>query len=122
MAKNLNFAKIDSWRQRLAKFEGSGLSVAAFCGQLALSPARFYYWAQRVRESGAGVRGKASTEAEQLSEAGNSVELFIGGYVRVRLPCNDRELINSVLASLQASVRLGNESFQRIDVRCTSVA
>jgi len=122
MAKNLGFAKIDSWRQRLAKFEGSGLSVAAFCRQEAISPARFYYWAQRVRESGAGVRGKASNAAEQLSEAGYSVELYIGGHVRVRLPGNDRELINSVLASLQASVQLGKESFQRIDVRRTSVA
>jgi hypothetical protein len=32
------------WRALLAKFEGSGLGVVAFCARVAISAASFYRW------------------------------------------------------------------------------
>jgi hypothetical protein len=38
------------WQQRLAHFERSGLSAAAFCAQHKLSLPSFYAWRRRLRQ------------------------------------------------------------------------
>jgi transposase len=44
----------DLWRQRLLRFERSGLSAAAFCAHEGVSTASFYTWRQRLRQPPAG--------------------------------------------------------------------
>ena len=122
MARSLDSTTLVTWRQRLAKFDVSGLTVAAYCRQEGITPARFYYWTRRVRELSLEENGRATNNTQDLEEIGNVVELLIGAHVKVRLPGNDRDLIHSVLASLQFSAELGKSggAFQRIDVRRTS--
>lgn len=38
------------WRERMAKWRASGLSVRAFCEQRGLTEACFYYWNRELRE------------------------------------------------------------------------
>ena len=43
-------ARLDFWRQLIAKQEQSGVSVRAFCQQHRTSEYSFYHWRKRVRE------------------------------------------------------------------------
>lgn len=44
-----NHALQDLWRQRLLRFERSGLSAVAFCAKEGVSAPSFYAWRQRLR-------------------------------------------------------------------------
>ena len=63
MARVVDEVKLKAWRRRLADFESSGLSVAAFCRRENIGASRFYYWSGKVREAGA--------EDSQASASGN---------------------------------------------------
>ena len=39
------------WQERLARFEASGLKVAAFCRQEQISEASFYHWRRRLADT-----------------------------------------------------------------------
>jgi transposase-like protein len=43
-------ARLDFWRQLIAKQQQSGMSVRAFCQQHRTSEDSFYHWRKRVRE------------------------------------------------------------------------
>src|SRR5262245_7241702 len=42
-------AREDLWRQRLQRFERSGLSAVTFCAQEGVSAPSFYAWRRRLR-------------------------------------------------------------------------
>jgi len=48
MARTISSRKIEDWRRRLAQFQESELSVAAFCRQEGVSPPSFYVWRKRL--------------------------------------------------------------------------
>lgn len=122
MSRNVDTVKLLEWQQRLRKLKNSGLSVAAFCRQEEISEATFYYWSRRVRESGNAIDSVRTDASKAVGlhsiESANHVEVAIGEHVRIRLPGNDRELIGSVLASLQSSVVAGKAegAFKRIEL------
>jgi transposase-like protein len=43
-------ARLDFWRQLIAKQQQSGISVRAFCQQHGTSEYSFYHWRKRLRE------------------------------------------------------------------------
>jgi transposase-like protein len=43
-------ARLDFWRQVVAKQQQSGISVRAFCQQHGISEYSFYHWRKRLRE------------------------------------------------------------------------
>jgi hypothetical protein len=47
--RRLNHALRDLWRQRLLRFECSGLSAVAFCAKEGVSTPSFYAWRRRLR-------------------------------------------------------------------------
>ena len=51
MARKLNQALWDQWRQRLARQRESGLSIAAFCRREGVSQASFHAWRRKLRTS-----------------------------------------------------------------------
>ena len=128
MARGLDFGKLEQWRRRLADFRSSGLTVAAFCRQASIAPARFYYWSRRVRECDQGgktqqPRSSTGAQARRADACGGlpPVELFIGSQIRVRLPAGDPDLVASVISSVGASaanrsLQCGPAAFQRIDL------
>jgi transposase len=48
-----NSALQDLWRQRLQRFERSGLSAVAFCAKEGVSTPAFYSWRRRLRQPSA---------------------------------------------------------------------
>lgn len=128
MARGIDLGKLEAWRRRLTTFQSSGLTVAAFCQQQGIGPARFYYWSRRVRQAGEVDKTEPSISAMRTSSSkvdgaddGPSVEVFIGSQIRVRLPASEPELITSVISSVRAShADFGSDNapaaFQRIDL------
>ncbi len=128
MARGLDLGKLATWQQRMATFQSSGLTVAAFCRQERIAPARFYYWARRVRSASTDNVPRRIEKACPSNTHGDqgdspSVDVFIGSQVRVRLPASQVELIAAVVSSMTAapvnhlSVNHSSPaSFQRIDL------
>ena len=50
------------WRERLARWLASGLSVRAFCAQQGVAEASFYYWKRALRLRDAGTPSAAARE------------------------------------------------------------
>ncbi len=123
MARGLDLGKLAVWQQRMATFRSSGLTVAAFCRQEGIAPARFYYWARRVRSapaddrSGRSVMGDPSIKNSDQGDS-SSVDLFIGSQIRVRLPASQVELVAAVVSSVTAAPvqHSSPAAFQRIDL------
>jgi hypothetical protein len=61
------------WRERMARWQSSGLSVRAFCEQHGLIETSFYYWKRELRARAAA----ASTAAWKSSSGGKSQPVFV---------------------------------------------
>ena len=108
MARGLDLGKLAAWQQRMAAFRSSGLTVAAFCRREEIAPARFYYWARRVRSASTDDRPQRSVKADSSSKHSDqgdasSVELFIGSQICVRLPASQVELVAAVVSRVTAA-------------------
>lgn len=85
------------WQALLALQAVSGLSVAAFCREHALSEASFYAWRRRLRSptdppaTGGEVKADGATRADALMNASGFVRLEplerAGGMIEVRFDC-----------------------------------
>ncbi len=62
----------DVWRELLAKFADSGLSVRAFCAQEGISTSSFKWW--RCRFNGSS-RARSATRRSSVVRAGEFVDL-----------------------------------------------
>jgi hypothetical protein len=99
------------WRERLRRYERSGLTVAEFCDREDVSTASFYQWRRRLAEMAARPRPQGSV-ARQCSEVGPSFQQVtlsgVGGVVaielpsgvRVELPAHHVQLVQAVVADL----------------------
>ena len=125
MARGLDFAKLDVWRKRLARFHASGLSVAAFCRLENIGATRFYYWSRRVNETETDRQSftadsdcKTTVPSDRAPVGSEHVEVRIGDQVTLRLPV-DPGLVVAVVSGLQTSAQATASSgaFQRVDVR-----
>ena len=79
MGRVVDQRKLEVWRRRLADFEASGLSVAAFCRRENVGASRFYYWSGKVRDAdavgskpSAGSAGRAASGSVAASRSGRS--------------------------------------------------
>lgn len=118
MARGLDTTKLTKWQTRLAQFEESGLTVQDYCRQQKVSPAQFYYWLRRIREQPAErANAKKSTVggAPTCAATQSFVEVLLGGDVRVRLPADDRDLVQAVVSKLHSRLSTPN-GFQRFDL------
>jgi hypothetical protein len=123
MTKGLDLGKLAAWQQRMATFQSSGLTVTAFCRREGITPARFYYWARRVRSASTDGRPRRIAKPGQPGENNEvgdppSIDVFIGSQVRVRLPASQPELVAAVVSSV-AAYPINHSSrgaFQRIDL------
>lgn len=58
------------WRSLLAKLEGSGLGVGAFCRREAISAASLYRWRNLLNEGGAGGEAVVGKRAPAFVDLG----------------------------------------------------
>lgn len=124
MGRSVNAAKLSTWRERLARFETSNLSVTEFCRQHGVTAARFYYWSQRLREADSQSQKQVRVQTADLqqgesrTDSGESVvELLIGDQLRVRIPAHNTSLVTTILAQLHAgsSARSSFHKFELTD-------
>jgi transposase len=99
----------DLWRQRLQRFERSGLSAVAFCAKEGVSAPSFYAWRQRLRqrtsEQVAGTARPADGAARlvpvRLLPLAAPVEVVLPGGLVLRLPPGcDLDFVRSLVATL----------------------
>jgi hypothetical protein len=99
----------DLWRQRLQRFECSGLSAAAFCAKEGVSAPSFYAWRRRLRQQTADrVAHDARPTADGarlvpicVLPAAAHVELLLPGGAVLRLtPGCDLDFIRRLVAAL----------------------
>jgi transposase len=93
-----NSALQDLWRQRLQRFERSGLSAVAFCAKEGVSTPAFYSWRRRLRQPPAeqAARPVHPPDADarlvpvRLLPAAAPVELLLrgGGVLRLAPGCD----------------------------------
>jgi hypothetical protein len=78
MARQQDRRKLAEWRQRLQRFEKSGLTVTRFCARKRVSVPTFWYWRRKC----------AGVDASPLvaPAAFKSVEVIGGRAVTLRFP------------------------------------
>jgi hypothetical protein len=88
----------DLWRQRLQRFERSGLSTVAFCAKEGVSVPSFYAWRRRLQPP---VEQAASLVPVRLLPVASPVEVVLPGRLVLRLtPGCDLDFVRSVVATL----------------------
>ena len=99
----------DLWRQRLQRFERSGLSVGAFCTKEGVSLPSFYAWRRRLRQPSAEQParpvvvpgGSARLVSVSVIPAAGPVEILLPGGIVLRLtPGCDLDFVRSLVATL----------------------
>jgi transposase-like protein len=119
MARPIDGDKERFWRDVLARWTASGLSIAAFCGEAGLSEQSFYRWRRVLRQrrrwgrqQREGTRTGAASAAQTAplfvpltvaTEAAATVlEVVVGGGRVVRVPAGfDASTLAQVLAVLE---------------------
>ncbi len=99
------------WRERLARFERGGLTVAEFCRREGVSDPSFYQWRRRLQQ---GERGTRRTGRQARGEAGAEegqrflpvhvvgltwAEIEIPGGIKIRVPAANTEALRTAILS-----------------------
>jgi len=112
MSRSINSALWGQWRERLRRFESSGLTVSAFCQSEGVSQAGFYQWRKKLRRpSDEGGRTKVSPKrsafvpvvATSFPSAASTVVLTLVNGVRVEVPAADCALVGHVVRVVAAA-------------------
>jgi hypothetical protein len=89
------------WRQRLLRFEQSGLSVSAFCDREGVSTPSFYAWRRRLRPESSPPSDGARFLPVRLLAPAAPVEVVLPSGVMLRLsPDCDLAFVRSLVDSL----------------------
>src|SRR5262245_18335488 len=89
-----------SWAERLARVESSGLSVIEFCRAEAIASQSFYYWKRKLADP-ADAPGPAPQFVPVRLSASAPVELVLPGGAVLRLqPGCDLAFVRSLLEAL----------------------
>jgi hypothetical protein len=102
-------ALADLWRQRLQRFERSGLSTPAFCAKEGVSVPSFYAWRRRLRQPAAQQAARPAAPAAdatrlvpvRIATSAAPVEVVLPGNVVLRLkPGCDLDFVRTLVATL----------------------
>jgi hypothetical protein len=129
MARKVNQAKHEAWRQRIGRQQKSGLTVVEFCRQEAVSTANFHAWKRKLgigRSSRGGRairRQKAGAEADCGEKAPSTqakvpfvqlplsapvaspwIEVVLAEGAVVRLPQQNLSALETVLQTLKGNM------------------
>src|SRR5215475_10030788 len=75
----------DLWRQRLQRFERSGLSAVAFCAKEGVSVPSFYAWRRRLRPPAEQADRTTRLVPVRLLRGAAPVEVLLPGGLALRL-------------------------------------
>jgi hypothetical protein len=103
MARQLNQALWDQWRQRLKRQRESGLSIAAFCRRENLSPHGFHAWKRKLRKATAGEHASRRATAAQPSRRRQGVVLRRRGLAKAAVLPRPTDFLQLPVASAPPS-------------------
>ena len=100
--------KVEFWRQQLAGFAATGLSVKDYCAQQGISVANWYYWRKRLTQHSAPRELSVSGEEflpVRLAEIASSmptveIQLLSGRRLKLSAPL-DRAWLQSLVRVLE---------------------
>ena len=95
-------SKDDQWRDRIAEYERSGLSVKQFCKERGVSEYSFYTWRKRLAKK-EPVRFALVDRGAAGQEAATALELVLRSGERLRIGTGvDGSTLRTVLEALRA--------------------
>jgi hypothetical protein len=108
MARSLDSDRFRVWRQRLARFETAGLSVARFCQQEGVSTAAFYQWRKKLATvAPPTVPGDQAAFANVRLVTADDMRVELRGGTQLHIPCGDSHTLQLALQTLaEADARL----------------
>lgn len=115
MGRKKNESAETVWRDRLARFDRSDLTVKQFCRREGVSDAAFYRWRRRLKNSGRRTKttGKLADNRVSGTEAFVPVNVSATAFaevdfpngVRVRVPATNADALQVVLTAGNAACR-----------------
>ena len=100
------------WRDRLARFGESGLTVKEFCRTEGVSDPSFYQWRKRLEGSQSRTRTRSRRSSKRTAKSVkaqpfvpvsvsslDSVEVEFPNGVQIRIPANNVEALRVVIAA-----------------------
>jgi len=110
---------VETWRERLVRFQDSGLTIKAFCEREGVSVSNFHAWKRRLGIGQAKASSRKSAKGRDqkpplfvpvsvavgASASEVRIELPGGAVVRVPLEADERVLA----LAIQAAARIGGE-------------
>lgn len=119
MARPVDARKHELWRQRLARFRRSKLSVAEFCRSEQISQASFYQWRRKLaddksRPNGTNVKHTDVPTAEhfvpvEVASAPARLQCVFPNGAQLRMDARDPVLLQTVIQAVAAADVNGGE-------------
>jgi transposase-like protein len=106
-----------AWRERIRRYERSGLTVTRFCEQEGVSAPSFYQWRKRFAAHPAPDRRPAQRDQQApisqqpafrqltLAPGGGVMSIELAGGARMELPAENLPLVRAVVAELLQAER-----------------
>ncbi len=100
-----------AWRERMRRYERSGLTVTRFCDQEGVSAPSFYQWRKRLasRPAPGGQSAPRTAPAFRqltLAPSGDVMSIELAGGARLQLPAENLPLVRAVVAELLEAERV----------------
>ena len=105
MARGGDGVKARVWRERMARFEEGGMTIAEFCGSEGTSTASFYAWRRKLATSQqATPRRKQASVFEPLTiAAAATVVIRLPGGASIEVPAASQDALRTIVGQLAGS-------------------
>lgn len=100
------------WRERMRRYERSGLTVTRFCEQEGVSAPSFYQWRKRFASLAAPTPEARSAPAFRqlmLAPSGGVMSIELAGGARMELPAENLPLVRAVVAEVLQAERVRSQ-------------
>ena len=109
MSRSTDPGKLALWRERFSRFSCGELGVGPFCAREHVSVASFYYWREKVGESGRPSQSRPPANRPGVFRPVTVVPAMAA--VRIELPCGTRievgtedlEVVRAVVGAVSRS-------------------
>lgn len=106
MSGTTDSQKLALWRERFARFARGELPVGAFCAREQVSVASFYYWREKVGQSGRPSQGQPRANRPGVFQpvtvvpAVPAVRIALPGGTRIEVGAEDLEVVRAVVEAV----------------------